>query len=82
VLFFPYAYQTLPTHDVEFVVHLSAARIKAAGAPLLLQDLYCLGHLVRATVLPRVGYVAAAVIDTECFELSRRAKEGWPELYR
>ena len=82
VLFFPYAYQNLPTHNVEFVVHLSAARIKAAGAPLLLQDLYCLGHLVRGTVLPRVGYVAAAVIDTERFELSRRATEAWPDLYR
>jgi hypothetical protein len=69
-------------HDVEFVVHLSAARIEAAGAPLLLQDLYCLGHLVRGTVLPRVGYVAAAVIDKERFALSRRAPETWPDLYR
>ena len=49
---------------------------------LLLQDLYCLGHLVRGTVLPRVGYVAAAIIDTERFELARRAGEAWPELYR
>ena len=82
MLFFPYAYGNLPTHDVEFVVHLSAARIKAAGAPLLLQDMYCLGHLVRGSVLPRVGYVAAAVIDTERFERSRRAEETWPDLYR
>ena len=81
VLFFPYAYQSLPAHDVEFVVHLSAARIKAAGAPLMLQDLYCLGHLVRGTVLPRIGYVAAAVIDTERFE-QRRAGEACLDLYR
>ena len=82
MLFFPYTFQSLPTHEVEFVVHLSAARIKAAGAPLMLQDLYCLGHLIRGTVLPRVGYVAAAVIDTERFELSCRATEAWPESYR